>query len=457
MINKAIIEKYDQPLPRYTSYPPANYFRTEFTADDYKKGIIASNDKEPQAISLYLHIPFCPKLCLYCGCTTLITKKEELIESYIDAIKQEIKMVSQMIDLSRPVTQIHWGGGTPNALSTKQISGIMTLIHKTFRIGKKTEIAIECNPAYLTTGYVNELMDMGFNRISLGIQDFNADILKNVHRDPSKLPVDELTALIRSHSAGVNFDFIYGLPGQTVASFKDTIAQALAIRPDRLVTFSYAHVPWVKPHQIPLEKLGLPSAADKLSMYEAAHDIITQTSDYQPIGLDHYAIPTDPLSIAINNHMLHRNFQGYCTRETTGQVYAFGMSAISQLNRMYAQNTKNTTEYIDLINKGEFPIERGYNLSPEEHITGEVITELMCNNYLNWEKLAHRLNCSVNEIKTITDYRPEKMQTFIDDDLLIVTDEALTITEAGRFTIRNIVATLDTKLNRTDKRFSKSI
>lgn len=457
MIDKALIKKYDQALPRYTSYPPANYFHTDFTGSDYKNGIIASNDWAPKAISLYLHIPFCPKLCLYCGCNTLITKKEDLIESYIVFIKKEIEMVSKMLNLDRTVTQIHWGGGTPNALTIEQIDDIMSLIHKTFNINQNTEIAIECNPAYLTADYVESLMKMGFNRVSLGIQDFDVNVLKRVNRDPSKLPIEELTEILRKHNAGINLDFIYGLPGQTVKSFTQTIEKAIEIRPDRLVTFSYAHVPWVKPHQTPLESMGLPSPTDKLSMYESAYNLITQNTDYQPIGLDHYALSTDQLSIAIIKGMLHRNFQGYCTRETTGQVYAFGMSAISQLKGIYAQNTKNTKQYMEMVNNEDLPIERGYQLTEEEYAIGEIITELMCNNYLNWESMAIRLNSSVDDLKSITQYNADKMRGFENDGLLIINEDSLTITESGRFTIRNIVSTLDSKLNVGEKRFSKSI
>lgn len=457
MIDKALIKKYDQALPRYTSYPPANYFHTNFTSDDYAQGVVASNNWLPSAISLYLHIPFCPKLCLYCGCNTLITRREELINEYVVAIKNEMEMVSKMLDLNRTVTQIHWGGGTPNALSTEQIADIMGFIHKTFKIDNNTEVAIECNPAYLTAEYVEELMRLGFNRVSLGIQDFDVNVLKKVNRDPSKLPVEELTSLLRKHNAGVNFDFIYGLPGQTVESFQKSIEKAVGLRPDRLVTFSYAHVPWVKPHQTPLEQLGLPTSSDKLLMYEATYRFITETTDYQPIGLDHYALPTDSLSIAIKNGMLHRNFQGYCTRETTGQVYAFGMSAISQLRGLYAQNTKSTVEYMKLVNSGKLAVERGYKLSDDEFIIGEVITELMCNNFLSWDKTASHLNRSVKDIQTITAFHPDKMKQFVDDGLLIMNDDELTITETGRFTIRNIVSTLDAKLDVGEKRFSKSI
>jgi oxygen-independent coproporphyrinogen III oxidase len=457
MIDKKLIAKYDKPLPRYTSYPPATSFHAAYTGDDYKKSVRLSNQQEPQGISLYLHIPFCPRLCLYCGCTTLITRQDEMIASYLEALKKEITMVAEWLDLSRPVTQIHWGGGTPNALSARQVGDIMALINSTFNIETTTEIAIECNPAHLSLEYLDALFKMGFNRISLGIQDFNEEVLNTVHRDLPSLPVKTLTQYIRRQGAGVNYDFIYGLPGQTEASFAQTIQQALELKPDRLVTFSYAHVPWVKPHQNTLEKAGLPIPEEKLAMFTTAYQMIVDSGDYVAIGLDHFALKQDHLSSALSNHQLHRNFQGYCTRETTGQVYAFGMSAISQLFDSYAQNTKNIKAYIDLINSGQPAIEKGYRLPNNELIIKEVITELMCNNRLDWQEVAQRLQTDVAQLKATTRYSEEKMQPYVADGLLLINNDTLNITESGRFTIRNIVAELDPKLNSDNQRFSKSI
>lgn len=197
MIDHKLIAKYDKPLPRYTSYPPATSFHQGYGTEEFRGHVLASNEQEPQGISLYLHIPFCPRLCLYCGCNTLITRQDELIERYLQALKREIRMVAGWIDLSRPLTQIHWGGGTPNALSTEQLGSIMALLNETFRIQSSTEVAIECNPAHLDHDYLEALFQMGFNRISLGIQDFNEEVLKTVHRDVSKLPIEELTQAIK--------------------------------------------------------------------------------------------------------------------------------------------------------------------------------------------------------------------------------------------------------------------
>lgn len=457
MIDKELIKKYEKALPRYTSYPPATSFHNSFMADDYINCIKSSNTQQPQSISLYIHIPFCPRLCLYCGCTTHITRKQDLIESYLEALRKEIRMVASHINLSRPVTQIHWGGGTPNALSEKQIEEVMQLISSVFNIDRGCETAMECNPAHLSISYLDALFDMGFNRISLGIQDFDHTVLRAAHRELPAASIDALTEHIRSRSAGVNFDFIYGLPHQTVESFSATMRKALDLKPDRLVTFSYAHVPWVKPHQSALEKEGLPGAGEKLGMFNAAYEIMMSSGEYDAIGLDHFSRKDDSLSIALRDGKLHRNFQGYCTRETTGQVYAFGMSAISQLYNCYAQNVKSAEEYVRLINSGSYATEKGYILTEEEMIIREVITLLMCNNRLKWDELASHFDCTTDKIKEVTAFSPDRMKDFVEDGLLEISEAGLKVTETGRFIIRNIAAELDPNLNKDKKQFSKSI
>jgi oxygen-independent coproporphyrinogen-3 oxidase len=456
MIEHKLLDKYNQALPRYTSYPPASFFHAGFTGADYLKAIEASNRETPAAISLYIHIPFCPQLCLYCGCTTHISQNQSLIQRYIDALIKEIEMIAARLDTSRSVTQIHWGGGTPNALEIGQVEKIMSTINRLFSVGPHTETAMECNPAYLTREYLDRLLKLGFNRISLGIQDFDTKVLEAVHRAPSVLPVEELATQLREGGASANLDFIYGLPLQTPASFVSAIRKAVEIRPDRLVTFSYAHVPWVKSHQSVLEKYDLPGADEKMAMFEGAWNELTQAG-YVPIGMDHFALPGDPLSIALQDHQLHRNFQGYCTRETTGQVYAFGMSAISQLHSAYAQNTKNIPAYIQSVNEGHPPIERGYRTDATDIAVREVINEIMCNNFLSWEKVAKRLGLETDQLKTLTGFEESSLVPLAEDGLLTYSYNTIEVSQTGRFLIRNLAALFDPKLKGADKRFSKTI
>ena len=376
---------------------------------------------------------------------------------YVEAVKKEILMVKKHLDPRRKVSQIHWGGGTPNSLPLEVVEEIMNVIHSNFSFTEKPEIAMECHPAMLDANYIDALVKSGFNRLSLGIQDFNLKVLKNVNRDPSVIPVEELVQMIRSHgNIGVNLDFIYGLPFQDVKSFSETIEKAVKISPDRLVTFSYAHVPWIKKAQKILEVRGLPQANEKLAMFEAANQILTQNG-YKPIGLDHYAKADDELNIALENRTLHRNFQGYCTRETTGQVYAFGATGISQLESAYAQNAKDTNQYVAQIESGNFFIEKGYNLNKTEKIIKHVINEIMCNYYLSWNEAAQKFEVLEDDIKATVELEESQLQNFMADGLLDYNSKEIIVTKQGRFFVRNIAASFDPNLKKATKKFSKSL
>lgn len=457
MIRRDLLDKYDKAMPRYTSYPPANFFNEDFTEADYKTHLVSSNREKPENISLYIHIPFCPRLCFYCGCNTTITRNDKVIEAYMDALKKEINKVATFIDNKREVSQIHWGGGTPNALGIDVIKPVMDLIYERFRIREKAEIAMECSPAYLSYDYLDALFDMGFNRISLGIQDFRTEVLKAVNRAEPALPVEIIMDYIRKNSgAGVNLDFIYGLPLQTVESFKETIGRAAALHPDRLVTFSYAHVPWFRKAQKKLESYGLPDAGSKLEMFEAGYDVMT-SKGYTPIGLDHYAKPDDELSKALANKQLHRNFQGYCTRETTGQVYAFGTSAISQLHSAYAQNTKDVAEYTKSIKDNRFVINKGYKLKLDQIVIREVVNEIMCNQRLSWEVLAERLLIDDDVARKMTRNNYAQLREFESDGLIRLHEDGLEVINDGRFFIRNIAASFDPMLKDEHMNYSRSV
>ncbi len=456
-IPENLIVKYNVPVPRYTSYPPANFFSTEFNNNDYIRALEVSNNEWPENISIYIHIPFCPKICHYCGCNTHLTRDKNKMRVYVDAVKKEILMVKKHLNPNRKVCQVHWGGGTPNSLPIEMMEEIMDVIHGNFSFTENPEIAMECHPAMLDAGYIDSLVKSGFNRLSLGIQDFNLKVLENVNRDPSVIPVEELVQMIRSHGdIGVNLDFIYGLPFQNVKSFSETIEQAVKVSPDRLVTFSYAHVPWIKKAQKILEFRGLPQANEKLAMFEAAYKILTQ-SGYKPIGLDHYAKADDELNIALEKRTLHRNFQGYCTRETTGQVYAFGATGISQLESAYAQNAKDTNQYVAQIESGNFFIEKGYSLNETEKIIKHVINEIMCNYYLSWSEAAEKFRISEEKIKSTIKLEENLLNDFKNDGLLDYNSNEITVTDRGRFFVRNIAAGFDPNLKAATKKFSKSL
>ncbi|MCL1822242.1 MAG: oxygen-independent coproporphyrinogen III oxidase [Prolixibacteraceae bacterium] len=456
-IPENLIEKYNKPLPRYTSYPPANFFGSDFDDARFRAMIAESNSQQPQNISLYFHIPFCPQLCYYCGCNSFISNDNALKTKYINALKSEIRMMRPLLNRSRKVSQIHWGGGTPNALSIHHVEEVMELVSEFFSFVDNPEIAMECAPAYLDSEYLEQLLAMKFNRISLGIQDFSPQVLKTVNREPSKIPISVLIGQIReSAQAKINLDFIYGLPKQTTVSFAQTIAQALQFQPDRLVTFSYAHLPGVKKSQALLEKSGLPTPSEKLEMFTSARRLI-EAAGYAAIGLDHFAKKTDELAIALHNKQLHRNFQGYCTRETTGQVVALGTTAISQFENGYAQNTKDVEHYIEAISNGRFAAERGYRLSGEQQIIRRVIQEIMCNRFVAWPQLSTDMGISVEEIMQATKFEKSSLDEFISDNLVEVGENYISVTETGSFFIRNIAALFDPAVKKVGKVFSKTI
>jgi len=457
-MNSELIKKYNQAAPRYTSYPPANHFTEAVNSAHYEAAIQESNNFEPKNISFYLHIPFCKKMCFYCGCNTCPLGKQDQVISYMNALKKELLKLISLLDKSRRVSQIHYGGGTPNAIDASYLQELNNIIFDAFELTADAEVAIETNPAYLDANYIKALKDAGFNRFSLGIQDFKLEVLKTVNRDPSALPIADLMQLIKEDQPNnaINLDFIYGLPGQTPESFAETIKAAAALRPDRLVTFSYAHLPTVFKNQKILEKKGLPQSDLKVEMYNTAAEILI-SNGYKAIGMDHFVLPDDELYVALASKKLHRNFQGYCTRATTGQVYAVGVSAISQLEQAYLQNTKSVIDYIKTIENGTAATVKGYQLNEQEMIVRESITELMCNKSLNLENLAERRNISFEKLKNTLHFDMNKLNEFISDNLLTINKNIIDITPSGQLFIRNIAASLDPLQVNPDRLYSQTI
>lgn len=457
-INIELLQKYNVPVPRYTSYPPANHFSDNFGEGNYHRLLEESNQGTPSHIAIYIHIPFCKKLCYYCGCNSCAIGEGKDVQPYMQALKKEIDLVMKHVDRYRLVSQIHYGGGTPNSIDVAYIKELNQFLFDRFHFIDDPEIAIECHPGYLDEQYINDLLEAGFNRFSLGVQDFDRQVLKLINREPSLIPIPILLKYLRNskNRPAVNLDFIYGLPGQNVNSFTETIDKAIALQPDRLVTFSYAHVPWLKKNQLILEKRGIPGPDDKMNMFIAAYNRLTGAG-YYPIGFDHYVLPKDELYTALKNRQLHRNFQGYCTRRTTGQVYAFGTSAISQLEKGYSQNTKDIDTYIHQIEKGKLPVEKGVEVNSDQMITREIINELMCNKKLVWSELSDRLRIPETELKNKINLKPEGLNEFARDKLLTYSDDGLTVSREGSLFIRNIAAYLDKGFQQKEKTYSKSV
>lgn len=445
MIKKDIIEKYNVPVPRYTSYPPANFFR-EYSEDEYRVAVHESNAAKDNHLSFYLHIPFCRHLCHYCACNSYAMQNEQSVNAYVEALHKEIELLLPLLDRERQIAQIHYGGGSPTTLQPAVIQSLNKHLFEAFPKIAKPEIAIECHPGYLSLQEWKGLVDAGFTRFSIGVQDFNEQVLKTVNRRPSKERLEDVFTVLRDGGAKINLDFLFGLPHQTAENFCQTIERAISLQPDRLVMFSYAHVPWLKKQQLILEKAGLPASEEKERMFNEAAKLLL-SAGYVRVGLDHFVRPDDELYTALQNGQLHRNFQGYCTRRTTAQVYALGVTGISQLETAYAQNTKDIREYVETVNSGRLPIRKGYPLSHEQQLVREVIDTLMCNYQVT---LSDRQRAAVN----FDESRLLEMQA---DGIVTVSGNTIRMTHESSPFVRNVAALLDPLMQNTTKSFSKPI
>lgn len=437
-----IIEKYNVPVPRYTSYPPANFFNDDFSAKNYVKAIEESNSETSNNISFYIHVPFCRHMCYYCGCNSYPILAEKRVVEYVEAIKSELKMVIALLDKERKVSQIHYGGGSPTVLSTDTLKEINDVILSSFEVIDNPEIAIECHPGYIDLEYWRGLVSAGFTRVSIGVQDFNEDVLKGVHRRGSLVELSQVFRVLREGGISINLDFIYGLPLQSSDTFLESIKKAIELSADRIVTFSYAHVPWVNKNMLKLETLGLPDAHTKKEIFDRAKALLIDNG-YVEIGMDHFVRPSDELLSSYKNGELHRNFQGYCTRRTTGEVYGIGVSSISQLSGCYSQNNKDIAAYVKATLNGEFSTVKGYELSMKDKITKELIDMLMCNDKVEWRLLEEITKLSVDEIKMIVGYSDCSLSEFERDNIVTVSEGGFEVTKEGKTFIRNVAATFD--------------
>jgi oxygen-independent coproporphyrinogen-3 oxidase len=452
-----LIQKYDQPLPRYTSYPPATELKPEFEPVSFRAAIAVSNYKKTP-LSLYCHIPFCETVCYFCGCNTVITKRKELAEPYLEYTIRHISQMASLINRDRKVNQMHWGGGTPNYLSLKQLETLWTAIHQHFQFEPNAEISIEVNPRYLDRDYVLFLRQLGFNRISFGIQDFNPQVQEAVNRvQPEALLFNVMDWIREAGFESVNVDLIYGLPHQTLQTFQDTIHKTIQLDPDRIAVFNFAYVPWLKPVQRRIPQEALPSTSEKLSILKMAIEDLTQ-NDYQFIGMDHFAKPNDELSVAQREGQLHRNFQGYTTKPDSDLI-GFGVTSISMLNDVYVQNHKRLKDFYRAIDTGVLPIERGVSLNQDDIVRRTVIMELMCQFQLSKDALQEKYHLSFDQ--DFDEYffdEQSELKKLEADGLIHVSHNHIEVTPVGRLLIRNIASVFDTYLRqKITANFSRAI
>jgi oxygen-independent coproporphyrinogen-3 oxidase len=442
-INLDLVRKYSIPGPRYTSYPPATQFTSELASLDLDAAIAADNATGAGPLSLYFHLPFCETRCWFCGCTTVITRRHEAAAEYLDDLAREIQLTAARLDDSRPVAQIHFGGGTPTFFPPDELRRLGALLHRTFTLSPATEFSVEIDPRRLTHDHVAALAEIGVTRASLGVQDTNPRVQLAIHRVQPHEQNQQAIAWLRARGfSSINVDLIYGLPLQTAASFSRTIDDVLALRPDRLSVFSYAHVPWIKPAQrIFDDRAQLPSAEEKLSMFATAHAQLT-AADYLDIGLDHFARPDDELAVAQRNGTLHRNFQGYSTH-AGASLYGFGMSSISSTALTYRQNHKTLPTWRAALDAGELPVARGLRLSAEDYRRRILIMAIMCDRRIDYAALSQQFGFN------FTDRYRRELAALADleaDGVVERSDTALRVTPLGAPLLRVVAMRFDPNL-----------
>ena len=452
-----LIRRYDKAGPRYTSYPTAVQFHEGFGEAEYRKWAGRSNDgAAPRPLSLYFHIPFCDTVCFYCGCNKVVTKHRERAAPYLERLYREIALQGELFDRRRSVDQLHWGGGTPTFISHDEMRALMakTREHFMLRDDDHGEYSIEIDPREVKKDTLALLRELGFNRMSLGVQDFDPTVQKAVNRIQSR--EQTLAVLQEARRLGfrsLNLDLIYGLPHQSVDSFSRTLDQIIAADPDRLSVFNYAHLPELFKPQRRINEVDLPSPADKLAILQLTIDRLS-AAGYVYIGMDHFAKPDDELAVAQRNGTLYRNFQGYSTHADCDLV-AMGITAISKVGDSYSQNVKTLDSYYEAIDAGRLPILRGIELNADDLLRRAVITQLICHFALDMAAVgqAHGIGFRDYFATELTDL--EHMQS---DGLLEIEADSIRVTPAGKLLIRNICMVFDQYLRKPrEQRFSKVI
>ncbi len=451
-----LIVRYGGRGPRYTSYPTALQFNDRLTEAQYREKARASNDSDVP-LSLYIHIPFCHSLCYYCGCNKIVTRNEQRVARYMEMLYKEIRMQSELFDRSRKVEQLHFGGGTPTYLDKEQLGALMQHLRASFNFdeSENREFSIEVDPRTVDADRIRELRDLGFNRLSLGIQDFDEQVQKAVNRMQSPDEVQALVDAARSAGFGsISFDLIYGLPHQTVESFDKTLDIAIAMQPDRLAVYNYAHLPGRFKGQRMINADDIPLPETKLDLLHHTIDKLCDVG-YVYIGMDHFALPDDELVRARQDGTLQRNFQGYSTHRQCDLV-ALGVSGIGGIGNMFAQNSASTIEYEDLIERGKLPIRKGLLVDDDDLIRAAVIQDLMCYDNLSFDDFSEKHGIDFREY-----FAAEivKLNVLEDDGLIELSDTGIGITPRGRLLLRNIAMTFDRyiDLEENDSRFSKAI
>jgi oxygen-independent coproporphyrinogen-3 oxidase len=454
-LSDATLEKYNRPGPRYTSYPTAPVWKDDFGPDDLENFYARAEDRATP-LSLYMHIPFCESLCLFCACNVSIQKDKKVAIPYLEALKREIDHVGGHVSRKREVIQFHWGGGTPTYLTPVQMEDLFGCARERFSFSPDAEIGIEIDPRVTHRAHLETLRRLGFNRLSMGIQDFQPKVQETIHRvQPYELTRDLIVAARELGFESLNVDLIYGLPYQTAESFKDTIDRTLTLLPDRVAMFSYAHVPWLKKQQGSFAT-HLPEGMEKFRIFRTGLERFLDAG-YLYIGMDHFARPGDELAVAQHSRTLHRNFQGYTTK-AGADLYGMGVSAISSIGESYAQNRKEVPAYQATVGTRGIATMRGYRLSADDLLRRAVIGRLLCHTVIPKAEVEKEFRISFDEY-----FAPEllRLEDPRDEGLVILNRDEIRVTPLGRIFIRNVAMTFDRYLQeqQMDQRplFSKTL
>ncbi len=454
-VSDDILEKYNKPGPRYTSYPTAPVWKDDFGPNDLEE-YFTKADAQGTPLSLYMHIPFCESLCLFCACNVSIQKDKRVAIPYLEALKREIAHVSKFVSKKRRVIQFHWGGGTPTYLTPAQMEDLFAYARERFSFAADSEIGLEVDPRVTTQEHLETLRRLGFNRLSMGIQDFQPEVQKTIHRvQPYEMTRDLIAAARKLGFQSINVDLIYGLPYQTAASFRETIEQVLTLAPDRVAMFSYAHVPWLKKQQGSFAN-ALPEGRQKFAIFRAGLERFLGAG-YVYIGMDHFSRPEDELAAAQRNRTLHRNFQGYTTK-AGADLYGMGVSAISSIGDAYAQNRREVPAYQDAVAERGIATMRGYRLSADDKLRRAVIGRLLCHTVIPKKEIENEFGIAFDEY-----FRDElgKLAEQAAEGLVELEGPEIRVTPLGRIFIRNVAMVFDRYLHeqQMDKKplFSKTL
>lgn len=452
IVNRQLIQKYDTAGPRYTSYPTALEFDETFKTKEFIEHAELSNQRGGP-LSLYFHLPFCDTVCFYCACNKIITKNRDHAAPYLENLYKEMALKAALIDTSRPVTQLHWGGGTPTFISEQQMQDLMNETRRHFHIADDADISIEIDPREANADTIALLKRIGFNRISLGVQDFDAAVQKAVNRIQSEAETMAVIDAARQHQfRSISIDLIYGLPLQTLSGFNTMLDKIIAADPDRISLFNYAHMPKLFKTQRQIKSEDLPTAEQKLSILQLSINKLTQAG-YQYIGMDHFAKPDDELSLAQQQNRLHRNFQGYATHAECDLI-GFGITSIGNIGDAYAQNVKTLLEYDTLLKQNQLPLMRGLSLSEDDKLRRQIITRLICDFELSIIEIEQEYGIQFKEY--FADAYPQ-LEQFAEDGLLQYNWKNIVVLPAGRLLIRNICMAFDKYSQQAKQRFSKVI